>query len=322
MKITCERDKLQAAFQTAASVAPSRSPKPILQNVKLTAEDKGSEGIATLMATDTEVGIRLDVAGIEVSSPGSVILPVSRFGPILRETTDEKLTIETDGTAIHVTGQRSKFKLAAENPDEFPEVATFDESKYHELPARLVKELIKRTLFATDNESSRYALGGVLLVFDDSNVIAVGTDGRRLAKMEGAGIAVKGHSSGEATTIVPSRAMNLIDRALSDGDAEIKIAARANDMLLSTPRATIYARLVEGRFPKWQDVVADRPDSKEISLPVGPFYSALRQAAIVTSDESRGVDFKFADGTLTMSGSTAEVGESTIDVPVTYDGDE
>ena len=39
MKLVCEREPLAAAYQTAAAVAPTRSPKPILQNVKLTAAD-------------------------------------------------------------------------------------------------------------------------------------------------------------------------------------------------------------------------------------------------------------------------------------------
>ena len=202
MKITCDRQKLMSAFQTAASVAPSRSPKPILQNIKLIAEgDK-----AILMATDTEVGIRLEVDGIEVASPGSVVLPVSRFGPILRESTSDTLTISTDGNSIEIVGARSKFKLSAENPDEFPEVATFDEKKYHVIGSRLLKELVRRTLFATDNDSSRYALGGVLLVFEEDKITAVGTDGRRLAKMEGQAKSVEGHGASEITTIVPARA--------------------------------------------------------------------------------------------------------------------
>ena len=67
----------------------------------------------------------------------------------------------------------------------------------------LMKELIRRTLFATDTESSRYALGGVLLEMDEEKIIAVGTDGRRLAKMEGPAVSVGGHVTGDAMTIVP-----------------------------------------------------------------------------------------------------------------------
>ena len=318
MKIECLREDLLAAFQVAASVAPGRSPKPILQNVLL---DVSSEK-SIIMATDMEVGIRVDVSGIEVTSPGTVVLPVARFGLILRESTDEKLKIETDGTGVIIRGQRSEFDLPAENPEDFPRVAAFEEEKYHELSARLLKELIRRTLFATDTESSRYALGGVLLEFESEKIIAVGTDGRRLAKMEGPARDVGGHPTGDTMTIIPSRSMQLIDRALSDADAEVQLAARSNDILVKTPRATICSRLVEGRYPRWRDVFPNRTEAVTMDLTVGPMFAAVRQAAVVASDESRGVDFKFGSGTLTLQGNTAEVGRSRVDMPIPYDGEE
>ena len=179
MKLVCEREPLSSAYQTAAAVAPARSPKPILQNVKLIAAD----GKTLMLASDTELGVRIEVPGVTIEAPGAIVLPVARFGPILRESSDETIKIEADGDSILIRGERSEFRLQAENPDEFPDVPEFAENAYHEIPARLMKELVKRTLFATDAESSRYALGGVLLEFDESKLTAVGTDGRRLAKM-------------------------------------------------------------------------------------------------------------------------------------------
>ncbi len=319
MKITCQREKFLAAFQTAASVAPTRSPKPILQNVKL----EVSDGKAMLIATDLEVGIRIDAAGIDVETPGSAVLPVSRFGSILRESSDEKMRLETDGQGTIIRGERSEFRLPAENPAEFPSVATFNDAKYFELPARLFREMIRRTVFSTDNESSRYALGGVLLEFSDKSITAVSTDGRRLSKMEGPGQSVGGFAEAAAAgaaTIVPTRSMQLIERALSDNDSEIQIATRDNDVLVRSPRATIYSRLVEGRFPRWRDVFPMRSDAAKIELSVGPFHSAVRQAMIVTSEESRGVDFQFADGTLTLTARAADAGQSHVELPIAYDG--
>lgn len=318
MKITCQRDKLLEAFQTAATVAPSRSPKPILQNVRLDVTKSG----ALLMASDMEVGIRMEVLGIEVGVEGKALLPVARFGSILRESSDEQLKIEADGQGTTIRGERSEFKLPGGNPDEFPDVPVFADKNYHEVPARLFKELVRRTLFATDTESSRYALGGVLLEFAGEKITAVGTDGRRLAKMEGPAMAVSGGASNDSMTIVPSRAMQLIERALTDGDAEIQIAAHGSDIQVKSPRATIYARLVEGRFPKWRDVLPHRSDSQKLELTVGPVFTAVRQAAIVASDESRGILFTFGDGTLTLSGQTAEVGQSRVELPIAYDGPE
>ncbi len=287
-----------------------------MQNIKLEVSDSG----AILLATDLEIGIRIQVPGIQAEVPGSAILPLARFGPILRESSDEKLRLESDGQSTLVRGERSEFKLPAENPQEFPSVAEFSEKAFHELPARLLREMIRRTSFATDNESSRYALGGVLLEMAPEVITAVGTDGRRLAKMEVPARSEGGHASGESMTIVPTKAMQLIERAMSDGDAEIQIAARANEILVRSPRTTIYSRLVEGRFPKWRDVFPQRSDAARVELTVGPLYSAVRQAAIVTSEESRGIDFSFEAGTLVLSGRVAEVGQSRVELPIAYDG--
>lgn len=317
MKIKINRESFFRVFQIAAAVAPARSPKMILQNVKI--EVTKDSGILT--ATDTEVGVKLTVPDLEVKSPGSAVVPVSRLSMILRESSDEILEIDASSDKTLITGANSKFELQAQNPDEFPEVAGFDDKDYYEISAKVLKELIKRTLFATDSESSRYALGGVLLEMDDKTITAVGTDGRRLAKMQGVLKKIGKPQSG-ATTIVPSRSMQLMERILPDGDAVVQIAARANDLVMKEENGIFYTRLVEGRFPKWRDVLPQREDSNRIDIPVGPMYSALRQAAIVASEESRGIDFTFSNGSLVLSNSTAEIGQSRIEMPVPFDQDE
>lgn len=316
MKVTCEREKLLHAFQTAAGVAPTRSPKPILQNVKLDA----TADRVTLMATDLELGIRLDVPGFEVATPGSAVLPISRFGSILRESTDEKLHIESDGRSTTVRGQRAEFRLPSENPDEFPNVALFEEEQYHELPARFFREVVRRTVFATDPESSRYALGGVLIELTEDKLTAVGTDGRRLACQEGPARAVGGHQTGQSTTIIPTRAMTLLDRALGDNEDDIQLAAHSNDVIIKSGRAMIYSRLVEGRYPRWRDVFPRRENAVRIEIVTGPFYATVRQAAIVSSEERRGVEFTFGEGKVVLSCHGAELGESRVELPIAYDG--
>jgi len=325
MKVICDREKLLAAFQIASVVAPARSPKPILRNVKFevagpVSGDSGAEGRGTLLATDLEVGVRVSLADVQVEAPGSAVLPIDRVGLILRESSDAKLRIESDGQGTLVRGDRSEFKLPAGNPEEFPSIVEFTENKYHALPARVFKELIRRTVFATDTESSRYALGGVLFEMSGDKITAVGTDGRRLAMMEAPGKAVEGHETGDTMTIVPTKALHFIDRALADGDEEVQIATRANDVLVRSPRVTIYSRLVEGRFPKWRDVFPRRSDAVKIEMVVGPLHSAVRQAAIVTNEDSRGVDFTFGDGRLVLSGRAAETGQSRVELPIAYDG--
>ncbi len=306
-----------SAFQLAASVAPSRSPKEVLQNVKI----EVTEERVTLMATDMDAGIRIDVEGVDVQSPGRALLNVQRVGNILRESSDDQLYMETSDTSLLIRGLQSEFNLPSGNPDEFPTVVPFEESSYVELPARLFREMVKRTVFATDTESNRYALGGVLFEISGDEIIAVGTDGRRLARMQGTCRSVEGHRTNSPTTIVPTKTLILMERSISDKDELVHLAARQNDVLIRTSRCTIYTRLVEGRYPNWRQVIPNREGAVNIQLSVGPFFSALRQASIVADPESRGVDFHFGQGTLVIASKTADVGQSRVELPIQYMGD-
>jgi DNA polymerase-3 subunit beta len=317
MKVICDREKLLHTFQTAASVAPSRSPKPILQNVKLEATGDG----VTILATDLEIGIRMELVGFEVEAPGAVVLSIGRFGSILRECTDEKLQIDSDGSRTRVSSRGSEFYLPTENPDEFPEIESFREEKYHKLAARFFRELVRRTTFATENESGRYALGGVLIELTPNQILGIGTDGRRLARQQGPAEAVNGHESRE-NTIIPARAMQLLEKAIADNDEDIWLTARENNVLVRSQRTTVFTRLVEGRFPKWRDVFPRTDQMAAIEMTVGPMYAAVRQAAIVTSENHRGVDFTFADGKVCMAAHGAEYGEARVELPIAYDGAE
>jgi DNA polymerase-3 subunit beta len=152
-----------------------------------------------------------------------------------------------------------------------------------------------------------------------ASVIAVGTDGRRLAKMEGPA-AVKDGVPAEAQPIVPARAMQLIERCLGDASMPVQVAVRTSEILVKTGPTTISARLVDGRFPRWRDVFPDRPDAARVKIVAGPLLAAVRQAAIVTSEQSKGVDFSFEPGQLMLAARSAESGESRIELPIEHAG--
>lgn len=317
MKIVCGREKFQGAFQIASALAPTRSPKEILMNVKVEAE----ENRVVLMSTDQEAGLRLEVDDIQVVTPGKALLSVQRVGNILRETSDETLTIETGTNSLDISGQHSEFHLPLSNADEFPSVGGFSEDAYFEMPSGLFRELVRRTVFATDNESTRYQLGGVLFEIENDSIVAVATDGRRLACMKGKGTSVNGYKNSGLSTIVPTKTLQLIERSITDKDETVQLAARSNDILIRTPRCTIYSQLVEGRYPNWRMVVPNSEGRTRIEGLVGPFLSAIRQASIVADPDSRGVEFTFADGTLVVTAKTADVGQSRVDLPISYVGE-
>lgn len=273
------------------------------------------------MGTDQEIGVRIKLAESDVEVPGDILLPTARVIAILREIQGEKVRIEASSDATWLRSDRAEYKLTTEDPAEFPNVAQFDEANYHTIQAGPFRQMIRRTIFATDTESTRYALGGVLVEMKGEELVLAATDTRRLAVARGK-CGVHGTLAGDVgTPVVPAKAMSLIERSLVDENSTISLAVRQNDVLLQSGDTTIYSRLVEGRFPKYQDVIPMESQLK-LHLMTGPFHAAVRQAQIVTNEESRGVDFNFAPGLLTLRSQAAEVGQSKVELPISYDGAE
>src|SRR4051812_39253796 len=111
MKALCQRDALLAAFQLANAAISTRDVKPILKDFKVIAD----HGRFTLMATDMELGIRLDVMGIQVLDAGEAMLPAQRLFAILRETPPQaELSIEADAAGCTVQGEDAEFEMAGQ----------------------------------------------------------------------------------------------------------------------------------------------------------------------------------------------------------------
>jgi DNA polymerase-3 subunit beta len=317
MKVVCHREGLLSACQLASAALPSREVKPVLRNLNAMVD----KDCCTLIATDLELGIRLEVRGIRVDEPGEALLHASRLISILRESTDEEMTIEAGPESCRVLGATNEFDMPGEDPSAFPDVPAFDEEKYHEFTAGVLREMIRCTIFATaSGEQLRYgATTGILWELDGTDATLIGTDGRRLAVMKGAAEVHGGHTTKGTMPVVPAKAMNLLERNLSEPDEKICISFRTNEVLMKTERAMVYSRLVEGKFPDWRRAMPQKQPTR-VPLTVGPFMSAVRQAAIMTDDESKRVRFEFAKGKLTLRAQGSEAGQSRVELPVQYAG--
>ncbi len=316
MKLNCHRGSLSSALQIVSGVIPARTPKEILKNVKLQVTDKE----ISLIGTDLETSIRYVLKDCEADAAGEVLLHTSRLQSILRELPDERVSLEVTPEALIVKGGRSRFQLGIQDPSEFPTVAAFSEENFHLIEAGAFREMIRRTIFSCDIESTRYALGGILVELGPNTVTMAATDSRRLAVVTSP-CTTQGNVEEKKSPVIPHRAMNLLERSLSDGDEQVKLAVRGNDVVVQAGQSTLYSRVVDGRFPRYQDVIP-KEFNATIDLVAGPFYSTVRQAQIVTDQESRGVDFEFSSEVLTLVSRAPDIGESRIEHPVSYAGDE
>jgi DNA polymerase-3 subunit beta len=314
MKAICHREGLLSACQLASAAIPARDVKPILKNLKAIADD----GRCTLMATDMEVGIRLDVQGLTILEPGEAILPAAKLLAILREARDGELTIEADPSACQVKGPSLEFEMPSEDPTQYPDLPTFAEDKFHEITSGSLREMIRRTVFATADETARYSMTGVLWELDENVAKLVATDGRRLALAQGTATAHGGHTTKGQAPVVPTKAMNLLERNLQDDEETVKICLRPNEVLFRTERAVVYSRLVEGRFPDYKQVMPKKQGTRVV-LQAAPFQAAVRQAAIMTDEDSKRVTFRFSKNNLTLKAQGATAGRSKVELPIEYD---
>ncbi len=328
MRLHIPRQSLLAAMQLCAQAIPAKDVNPTLKNIKAIANAGGAGGEAggppasmprcTLIATDLEVGIRLDVQGLTIEEPGEAILPAAKLIDILREARDTQLVIEADASACVVRGTTSplEFEMPSEDAGQFPDFPAFNEEKYHEITAGALREMIRRTVFSTADETARYTMTGVCWELEGDQLRLIATDGRRLALAEGIATSVGGHTTTGMSPVVSKKAMSLLERNLQDDPEEtVKVCIRRDDAFFRTGRAVIYCRLLEGRFPDWRGVIPKK-HTVQMTLNIASFQAAVRQAAIMTDKDGKRVTFRFTQDRLTLLAQGSTSGRSKIEMPL------
>lgn len=315
MKVTCNRSALLDAVSMANAVVPSRSTKPVLQCLRLDAMDDH----IVVMATDLEVAVRARVNEVETARTGQALAPASELQGILRETSDATVELEYDDDSLMVRGSDSDFRLYGFDIREYPPIPEVEGESAQTIETSTLKELAKKTVYAAAREVSRYAINGVQWERKNNRLQMVATDGRRLAVASGP-FAGKS-SSDELKCIVPTRMMGLLDRLLEDDDGKVGIHATDTQLLLHTEQIMLSTVLVEGTFPNYEDVIP-KDINFSVELEVPSFLSAVRRAALLSDDESKGVRMLFSSGTLTVLAEAAERGQAKVTFSVDYDGED
>jgi len=314
MKVIAQTAALQDALNLAGSIVAARTPKPVLQCVKLVA----NKDTLTVLATDLEAGVRYQITAVQVEEEGEALVPANELGGIVRESTqDESLTLQTEKEAVHVRGPGSHFKVYGYDPGEYPAVAEFGPEADFQVPAGALGAMINRTLFAAAKTHSHYAISGVLWEASGKKLQLVATDGHRLALAKGALPKAAGR---DVTAIVPAKLMGLIARVVGGSEEVVEVKVLENQILLRAARAVLVSSLVQGNFPKYADVVP-KECSRRAVINAAQFEHRARQAALLTDEESRGIRLSFAEEALTLSSRAPETGEAEVTCPVKWEGE-
>lgn len=318
MKVTCQRDSLLTACQLVSAAVAQRTTKPVLSNIKAVAQDDA----ITLVAYDMEVGIRYELRGITVVRAGSCILPITELVKILRESSDPDISLDAGKEAVVAKTSGGRFEMPSLDVNEFPDIPAFDDGgRFHEITAGTLRTMIRRTAFSADKKdtTAKFSLTGVLWEAEGKDARLIATDTKRLAVCSGPANIYGVADNVKAVHLVPLKAVTLLEKNLTDDAEVVRVGLRANDALFQTERATIYTSLVQGKFPPYKDIIAKtaKEATQKVPLPVQSFLSRVRQAAIMTDDESMRVDMTFDAGTVTMKARGAKTGASevTLELP-------
>jgi len=302
--------ELRDAIAVCAACVGKSSSKDVLRNFALR---RGS-----MQAFDGEIHAVFGRFTSGSDLPAPILLPADRFQAIVRELTCETIDITVDETNLVIEGNDQRFRLPTSNPDAFP---FFNESSLADpqikMGAELFRSAVRRTVHCTDQESTRYQLAGVHFLRSPRGCLLVeATDGRQCTR-----VVLSGSSIQEkfANALLPVKPLKMAERMLK-GDDEVSIQIERNSVSISQNSAWISFALVEGRFPNIDLVLEQCIDPVcTVELNAGVLLQAVRQAAICSTEESKGVDFTFANRELVLSARTADVGQSRIRIPIDLD---
>ena len=316
MKVKFNRAALSESLALVTTVVPSRTTKPILQSLKIAAQKDN----VYISATDFEIGITSLIAQAQVEEKGEAVIPADRFAAIVRESVDEVLELESAEGTCHIRGADSVFTIYGHQPDQYPIVPGFDGPAQLEADLVKLQEAVEHCLFATAKENTRYALSGILWEAIGKKLTLVGTDGRRLAKYKLSLHAEADKKLEAEKIIVPAKTMQLLERISGTDKDKVSVRFVDNKIILACGNTVISSNLVEGNFPKYEDIIPTDYKNK-LSLNTAAALSAVRRAALLTNEDSKGVKLALNKKSLVFTCRAPEMGDSEIAMEVDYKGE-
>lgn len=301
MELLFEKENLVKAIQVVQGVAAGRNTLPILSNVLI---DATSDQIV-IASTDLEVGIRMVVPGT-ITDGGAITLSARKLAEIARELPPAEIKFSTTGNdRIEIVCAQGTYKMIGLPDDEFPNLPTIQDD-FFTIEGEVLQSMIYKTEFAASTDETRYFLNGLYFYLTAEITQMVATDGRRLA------IASSDPLTPTPQTpmgiIVPLKAVREIAKTFAESQA-VRLCLRENQIIFADDVATLTSRLVEGEYPKYEQIIPKDNDGQVI-FDVELFFSALRRVALFANPKNYSIRLDIHENTVKISAKTPEFGEA------------
>lgn len=314
MKLLCDRERLREGLALVGGVIPNKATRPAIENMLLVATD----GALELVGTDLEVAVRYRIDDVKVGEPGTALVPSKVFADFVRDLTGETVNLSVSSNRMEVSSGADRCELPTADPEEFPVIARFEEEGALSIQGGSFTRLVSRTSFAAAKEQGRYAMHGILTLIEDQVLRMVATDGRRLAV---ASTPIDSAQSPPAKAILPTKGAQAFCRLVTDDLEQIELHFGENQLGLRTSRGEIFARLIDGEFPRYAAVIPDDP-AHRVEADGDSLIRKIKLVSNVTTQDARAVKLALKGTKLELTGRSTTSGQATSEMEVHFGGDE
>ncbi|HEY6961177.1 MAG TPA: DNA polymerase III subunit beta [Gaiellaceae bacterium] len=308
LRITVAKDELAAKLATVARGVSTRTTVLVLGGIQLRAE----AGRLHLAATDMEVSLRASLDA-QVADEGAVVVPGRLLLDIARSLPDGDVSIEhrPEEAVVVVTAGSATYRLHTYSAEDFPRLPDIDTVALHSVEREALVETIGRVGRSASRDESRPVLTGILVRFEPGKVVMAATDSYRLAVKQ---TPVDG-ALPELEAIIPARALQELARIAGSAD-EIQLGMHENHVVFGADGTWLTTRRIDGQFPNYRQLLPEQFEH-ELQLPREELLEVVRRVSLMAQRNSP-LRLRFAEGELTVSAITQDVGEARESLPAPY----
>lgn len=323
LQLQCEREHMLAAIQAADAVVPSNSTKPILTNLLLDAKDD----LLEIVATDLQVGLRSKVRKVQVRGAGQAVVQARQLAVILKESSSPTVSLSLEGKGdqrlLHIALADGDYQIPAIVGETFPAVSFFPtDVRAIPMTGARFEEMIRQTVFAMDKDRTSAVLSGLVVSVGNGELVIAGTNGHVLCEAIEKGSDYAGET---VQAVVPSMTIGHLQRILGTTHpdrVELAFAGKLVFARLSMPdglEVELTSRLVEGHFPPYRNALGGTAPAT-VTFPTAELASAVRRAALMTNQTSRGIVMTLERDQAVFSNLNYTNGSARIPVSCQYTG--
>lgn len=312
MLVSCHGIELSDAFLSVSKAISNKITNPILEGIKIVAEDD----TLTLSATDTELSIERKIKA-NIKEEGEAVVPGKFITEFVKKLTNEMVELElNDKNQMIIKYDDSQSTIQCYNVLEYPSFKKLESKNFFGISKKDLKTIINKTIFSVAVDDSRPILKGVLFDIDKNVLNAIALDGYRLAKVKKNIV-----SNMTISIVIPSKSLNEISRILDDSDDIINVYVDTNMIMVDFGDTKVTTRLLEGDFVNYKQIIAANYETVCI-INKEQFVDALERASLLSKvGQGNCVKFEVKEKNLCIT-SNSELGNIKENVQTNTTGKE